>query len=397
MNAVPKTPAPKLGRAARALWTLRENASFLNHGSYGACPLPVLSAQAALRQQLEAHPDAFMARIHPDGGHAAVRDVARALAWYVGASEPDLAMVENATHGVHAVLQSVPLARGDEVLSTDHQYGAVRLAIEVRCRDTGAAPRVVPLPLPIEADGIVERVLGAIGPRTRLVVLDHITSPTALRLPLERIVPELVRREIPVLVDGAHTLGQIDLDLAALDADWHVSNVHKWLYGPRGSAVLFASPRAAARTRPLIASHFVGLGFPRAFDYIGTRDYTAWLAAPAALEFRRSLEGAGIRAHVRSLVDAGSRALENAGARPVAPRDEAMWMRAFELPQARAATQADADEVMRGLWERERIQIRCAIVANRLLLRFCAQAYVEADELHALGRALARHGWPARS
>jgi isopenicillin-N epimerase len=161
--------------------------------------------------------------------------------------------------------------------------------------------------------------------------------------------------------------------------------------------VLYTADRAAARTRPLITSHYIGQGYPAAFDYIGTRDYTAWLTLPAALAFRRSLDAAGIDAHVRALIDTGSDALESLGARPVAPRDPSLWMRAFVLPQPRAATQADADEVMRTLWERERIQIRCAIVAGSLLLRICGQAYVEADELRALGDALGRHGWPGRS
>ncbi len=263
-------------------------------------------------------------------------------------------------------------------------------------RETGATPRVVCLPVPVDADGISERVLAAIGPRTRLAVLDHITSPSALRLPLERLVPELARRGIPVLIDGAHALGHIDLDLAALGADWHVSNGHKWLYSPRGSAVLHTAQRVAAITQPLIKSHYVELGYPRAFDYIGTRDYTAWLSMPAALAFRRSLDAAGIATHVRGIIDAGSAALESVGAKPAAPMDATLWMRAFVLPQNRAATQADADAVMRTLWERERIQIRCAIVAHKLLLRISAQAYVEADEMRVLGDALARHGWPDR-
>jgi len=389
--------APSLGRAARSQWTLRENASYLNHGSYGACPLPVLAAQAALRQQLEGHPDAFMDRIKPDGATLAVRAVAREIGPTIGAAEHQLAMVENATHGVHAVLHSVALQPGDEVLATRHQYNAVRLAIEARCRQAGAVPREVSLPVPANADDIATRVLEAVGPKTRLAVLDHITSPSALRLPLESLLPEFRRRGIPVLVDGAHALGQIDLDLAALGAEWYVTNAHKWLYSPRGSAVLFAADAVAASTRPLVTSHYVGLGFPRAFDYIGTRDYTAWLSVPAGLAFRRSLDAADIRGHVRHLVDVGSEALQAVGALAVAPRDDSLWMRAFVLPQRRDATADDAAHVMRTLWEAERIQIRCAVLDGRLLLRFCAQAYVEADELRALGDALSRHGWPARS
>jgi isopenicillin-N epimerase len=216
-------------------------------------------------------------------------------------------------------------------------------------------------------------------------------------LPVERLIPELRRRGIPVLLDGAHAIGQLPLRLDALGADWYVSNMHKWAYAPRGSAMLYASPAAAPLTRPVLTSHYIGMGFPHSFDYVGTRDYTTWLAVPRALQFLRELDTTRLWAHEAHLVDTATTALLAAGAQVVAPAALSAAMRAFLLPQRRPAIDADAAQVIRTLWEKERIQIRCARISGKLLLRVCAQAYVAAEEMQALGAALAKHGWPDRA
>ena len=384
-----------LGRALRSQWLLREG-SFLNHGSYGACPRVVLDEQARLRMELEQHPDAFMARVKPDGAERALREAARPLAEFAGTVGARMAFVESATAGVQAVLNALPLGPGDHVLLTDHQYNAVRLAVEMRCRDTGATPVVVRIPLPTDADSIMERVLQAADHRVKLVLLDHITSPTALVFPVQQLASELRRRGIPVLVDGAHAIGQVPLDLDQLGADWYVTNLHKWLYAPKGSAMLYASPGAAPLTRPVLTSHYIGMGFPDAFDYVGTRDYSGWLSAPRALAFLQELGAERVREWEAQLIARASEALQAAGAREIAPAALSAAMRAFLLPQRRPATDADAALVMRTLWDEERIQIRCARIGGGLLLRVCAQAYVDGDEMDRLGAALARHGWPDR-
>jgi isopenicillin-N epimerase len=384
-----------LGRAARAHWTLRDG-SFLNHGSYGACPRVVQDEQARLRDEMERHPDAFMARIHPDKPERAVRRVADSLAEFTGTIAARVALVENATTGVQAVLNCLPFGPGDHILITDHQYNAVKLAVEARCLQTGATPIVVRIPLPTDADAIVERVLDAADERVKLVVLDHITSPSALVFPVERIIPALRRRGIPLLLDGAHAIGQIPLALDELGAEWYITNMHKWLYAPRGAALLHASAGAAPLTRPVLTSHYIGMGFPHSFDYVGTRDYTAWLSVPRAIAFFRELGAERLWAHQQALIARGSEALLAAGAQEAAPATLSAAMRAFILPQRRPATDADAAMVIRTLWEQERIQIRCARIGGTLLLRLCAQAYVETDEVEKLGAALARHGWPGR-
>ncbi|MBK6674070.1 MAG: aminotransferase class V-fold PLP-dependent enzyme [Proteobacteria bacterium] len=188
-----------------------------------------------------------MARMHPDREQREPRAVARELAAFAGTTSDHIALVENATTGVQAVLNSLPFGPGDHILITDHQYNAVRLGVEARCRETGATPVVVRIPLPTTSDDIVERILAAADARVRLVILDHITSPSALVLPVERLIPELRRRGIPVLIDGAHAIGQLPLQLDALGADWYVSNMHKWaLRAARQRAALCLAGRGAA-------------------------------------------------------------------------------------------------------------------------------------------------------
>lgn len=399
MNAAipePREPPP-LGRWTRPLWMLREDGTFLNHGSYGANPRVVQEEHNRLRVQMEQHPDAFIARIQPiAGSERALRKVAGTLAAFTGTSGERIALVENTTTGVQAVLNSLPFGPGDEILITDHQYNAVRLAVEARCRDTGASPRVVRIPLPTSADEILARVLDAARAPVKLAILDHLSSSTALLFPVEQLVPELRRRGIPVFIDGAHAIGQVPLALDALQADWYITNMHKWAYAPRGSAMLYASRGAAPLTRPVLTSHYIEMGFPHSFDYVGTRDYSAWLAVPRALAFLQELGIERLRDHNMRIVRTGSAALLAAGAVEIAPLAMSAAMRAFHLPQCRPATDADALAVIRDLWEQERIQIRCARLGGMLLLRFCAQAYVDDSDVQRLGEALQRRGWPAR-
>lgn len=395
MSAVVSTPP--FGQPARALFSLAQGAAFLNHGSYGAVPLVAQEAQRRLRAEMERSPDEFFERIQPTGPEQAPRRIAGALAGLLATSADRIALAENTTSGVEAVLDSFPLAPGDEVLITDQQYNAVRLGVLRRCRAAGARARIAAIPLPATRESTVRAVLEAVGPATRIAVLDHITSGSAMVLPVEQIIPALRERGVAVLLDGAHCIGQVPLNLPALGADWYVTNAHKWLYAPRGSALVWSSPTAPVQPLPLVTSHYVGLGFPRAFDYIGTRDYTAWLATAEAIGFFEVQQAQGLWAWEAALVDVGSRAMIAAGAQPLAPRDMCAAMRAFQLPQRREATEADGDAVVEALWSRERIRIRCVANAGRLLLRFSAQAYVTEEELRRLGEALDRHGWPARA
>jgi isopenicillin-N epimerase len=393
------TDAPlRYGKALRGLWALAPGARFLNHGSFGACPHEVLAAQERLRLEMEAQPDVFFREsiVPGETTPTPLRAAAGALAEFVGTRAENVAFLENATAGAQAVLRSMSFGAGDEILITDHTYNAVRLMVEARCAETGARARVVTLPMPATAQGIVEAFRAQVTPAVRLAIVDHITSPTALVMPLESLMPELRRFDARVLVDGAHAVGQLPLALDALGADWYVSNAHKWLFAPKGTAFLHASAAAAPATLPLVVSHFVGLGFPRAFDYVGTRDYTSWLAVPAALRFFDSLQPGRAQRYRADLLEHAARLLAGLGATTVGADDLCGAMRSFALPTQRVATPLDAEALMRSLWQRHRIQAMAVAFAERLLLRVSAQVYVDLEDLDALASALSADGWPGR-
>ncbi len=381
----------------RPLWVLAEEGTFLNHGSFGACPRVVLAAQARIREAMESQPDQFFrGGIMPGEGVTTLRTAASDLAAFVNAGHDQLAFIENATVGVQAVLRSVDLGPGDRVLITDHTYNAIRLQVEARCAETGATPLVVKIPIPASAESVVEAFREALIAKVRLAIVDHITSPTALLMPLDRIVPLLRGSGALVLVDGAHAIGQIPLDLRSLEVDWYVSNMHKWLYAPKGSAFLYASRAVAGRTRPNVVSHYLELGFPHSFDFTGTRDNSAWLAVPAAIRFFEDLDPAAARRYQGRLLRIVSDILPTIGARPVGPTDMCAAMRSFVLPTAREVTLADSAEVMRVLWEKDRIQAMATVFRAELLLRVSAQVYVDEGDINRLLDALDRRGWPGR-
>jgi isopenicillin-N epimerase len=384
------------GRGLRPAWALDPGGTFLNHGSFGACPRAVLAEQARWRALMESQPDRFFRDEVSPERPAALRAAAGRLAAFVGTTGEALAFVENATSGVQAALRSMPLAPGDRVLTCDHTYNAVRLMVEARCAETGALPVVVRLPFPADEEGIVAAFEAALDGDVALAILDHITSPSAIVMPLGRLLPRIRATGARVIVDGAHAVGQLALDVEVVGADWYASNAHKWLFAPRGCAFLHARGDAAALTRPLVVSHHVAMGFPRSFDWVGTRDVTPWLSVPAAIDFFEQLQPAELRAHNARLVDYATERLEPLGARPVAARMLCASMRSFELPTTRRATREDAQGLMRSLWERHRIQSMAVELGGRLLVRVSGQAYVEEEDVLALAAALREDGWPAR-
>ena len=269
-------------------WSLDPSVDFLNHGSFGACPHPVRAAQRALHDRLERQPVQFLGRdLDP------LLDAARtALADFVGAEAAGLVFVTNATSGVNTVLRSLALAPGDELLTTDHVYPACRNALEAVAARHGARVVVAPVPFPIASPAlVVEALIAAVTPRTRLALVDHVTSPTALVWPVEAIIAALAARGIDTLVDGAHAPGMVPLDVGALGAAYYTANCHKWLCTPRGAAFLHVRADRRGAVHPLVTSR--GATSPRTdrsrlhleFDWTGTQDPTACLVIPAAIRF----------------------------------------------------------------------------------------------------------------
>jgi len=270
----------------RPRWTLDPAITFLNHGSFGACPREVIDAQAELRAQIEREPVHFYVR-----SLAPLLDAARGkVAEFVGAAPADLVFVRNATSGVNAVLRSLDFSPGDRILITDHAYNACRNVLDYVAERYGVTVDVASIPFPIaDPAQATQAILDTVRPKTRLALLDHVSSPTGLVLPLAEIVAGLRERGVESLVDGAHGPGMLELDLDSLGAAYYTGNLHKWVCAPKGAAILHVRRDRQAGLRPASISHGYsnrhrGPTFHDEFDWTGTDDPTSWLCAPVAIE-----------------------------------------------------------------------------------------------------------------
>jgi len=330
-------------------WPLDADVTYLNHGSYGACPWPVLRSQDEWRTRLERHPTLFMGT-QLDGHMAHVRT---RLGEYLHADPDDLALVPNATTGVNTVLRSLELAAGDEILTTDHEYNAVLNVIRRVADVAGATAVVAPVPFPADSpEQVLDAILGRATQRTRLAVVSHVTSPTGIVFPIARIVAALAERGIDTVVDGAHAPGMVALDIDGLGAAYYTGNCHKWLCAPKGSGFLWVRRDRQAGVHPLITSH--GANAPRSgrslfrleFDWTGTFDPTPFLSIPAALDFMANLVPGGwpeVMARNHQLVLAGrGRLLDVLGTpRAAAPEEMVGSIAAVELPADMAPPPGD--------------------------------------------------------
>ncbi|MCP3920609.1 MAG: aminotransferase class V-fold PLP-dependent enzyme [bacterium] len=383
-----------------AHWTLSPDIRFLNHGSFGACPRVVLEAQAELRARLEAEPVRFMAR-ELEGRLDAVRE---ALGSFLGCRPRDLGFVPNATTAVNAVLRSFAFEPGDELVVTNHGYNACSNAARFVTERAGAKVVVADVPFPIRSeDEVVEAVLAKVNDRTRLLLIDHVTSPTAAVLPVERIVRELRERGVETLIDGAHAPGMLALDLDALGAGYYTGNCHKWSCAPKGAAFLHVREDLQESVRPAVISH--GANSPRQgrsrflveFDWEGTDDPTPVLAVPVALEFFEKLLPGGwdeVRTRNRELALEARRILSaTLGTELQTPDTMIGSLATVPLPDGASDGRRDAftvDPLQAVLYDVHRIEVPVFIwpEAPRRWLRISAQLYNSEADYVALAEAL---------
>lgn len=363
-------------------WPLRPGVDFLNHGSFGSCPRPVRSAQDRWRARMESEPVDFLDAELP----GLLRRAASRLAAFIGARGPDLVFVDNATSGANAVLRSLPWRRGDEVALADHAYPAVLNAARHWAGGAGVKVRLARVPFPPKAPSDVTAAFAAaLTSRTRLAIVDHVTSPTALVFPVREIVRLCRRRGVRVLVDGAHAPGMLDLDVPALGADWYAGNCHKWLCAPKGCAFLWASKAAQRGLHPAVISNNYGKGFLEEFDWCGTKDPTAWLAVTAALDFHSRLGGARLRRRNRALALAAGERLARAWRLELAPASMLGSMAALALPFRGRPTENDARRLHETL-RRGGVEVPVFFRLGRLFLRISAAPYNRPPDYDRLER-----------
>jgi len=381
-------------------WPLDPEVVFLNHGSFGACPTPVLAAQAAYRERLESGPVQFL---HRD--LVGLLDEARAeLARFVGADPEELTFVPNATTGVSTVLRSLEFRPGDELLTTNHEYNACRNALDFVAGRSGARVVVAEVPYPVESPAqIVEAILPLVGQRTRLGLFDHVTSLTGMVMPIGDIVAALAERGIDTLVDGAHAPGMVPLDVSSIGPAFYTGNCHKWLCTPKGAALLYVRRDLQGSIRPLTISHGANQPvedrsrFRMEFDWTGTHDPTAYLSVPHAIRFMGGLLPGGwreLRETNRSLALSARRMLcERFGVPPACP-DEMIGTLA-SVPLARGPYRFTTmrlafDPVEHELREKYRIEVPVLDCPDGpgSILRIAAQIYNSFEQYEYLADAL---------
>lgn len=377
-------------------WALDPEITYLNHGTVGAPPRRVLAAQQALRDEMERQPSRFLLRDlvghvgAPREGPTRLRAAAAAVAGFVRARGDDLVFVDNATTGANAVLRSLPLQPGDEILVTDQTYGAVVNAAAFVARERGAHLRSVEVPYPaFDPAALVEAVAGALGPRTRLAIVDHISAESALILPLAEIAARCREKGVPVLVDGAHAPGALDLDIPALGVAWYTGNLHKWCYSPRSCGLLWADPAQQALLHPPVISWGLDKGFLAEFDWVGTRDPTAWLAAPEGIATLRDLGLDAVRGYNHRLAWDGARMLaKRFGTSLEAEERHFGCMVTIPLPQRLGSTRDDATRLRDALLFEDHIEVQMHAGKGRLWVRISAQVYNEMADMDRLADAI---------
>jgi len=386
------------GRDMLKHWPLDPAVTYLNHGTVGVTPRVVLAMQQSIRDDMERQPSRFMLRDlsgwigRPQAAPTRMRLAAAVVARFVAADPDDLVFVDNATAGANAVLRSFPFQPGDEILVTDLGYGAVTKAAHYAARTRGASVTVAALPYPrFDPAGAVAAVEAALTPRTRMAVIDHVTSESAVILPLADIAARCHARGVHVLADGAHAPGMLALDVPSLGIDWYTANLHKWAQAPRSAGFLWARPDRQADLHPPVISWGLDDGFTAEFDWVGTRDPSAWLAAPAGIAFLEELGVDAIRRYNHGLAWRAAAHLTGRWNTALGVGEPHIGsMVTVPLPERLGSTADDALTLRDALLFDDRIEVQVHAGHGRLWARVSAQIYNDDTDIERLGDAVER-------
>lgn len=368
---------------------LDDSVIYLNHGSFGACPKPVFETYQDWQRQLELQPVEFLGRRAKD----LLAQARSVLAEYLHTRPEDLVYTPNPTTAINMVVRSLDLAPGDEILTSDHEYGAMDRTWRFICQKTGAQyiQRSIPLPIGTHAE-FADYFMDGVTPRTRVIFLSHITSPTALIFPVTEICRRARELGITTIIDGAHAPGQLSLDLSEINPDIYTGACHKWLCAPKGSAFLFAHPDIQEGLEPLIFSWGYQSDRPgpsRFIDYHewqGTRDLAAFLSVPRAIQYQQENNWAEVRQRCHALaIKAHTRINSLTGLEALSPPSSEWFqqMVAVRLPPA-----VDPEQISTYLYDQHRIEVLAQTWHDQPLLRVSFQAYNQESDLDALLEAL---------
>lgn len=372
-----------------AEWSFAPGVTYLNHGSFGPPPRAVFEARLEWLRRVAGNPMEYLSRgIEQDRFLA---DASAKLAELVSCAAGDVVFVENSTVGMNVVANSFALRPGDRVLTNDHEYGAVLRVLRGVCERSGAELLVNPLPYPIQsADEVVDAIFRGADERVKLLVVSHVTSPTAVVLPIERICEEARRRGIAVCIDGPHAIAMREVNIAALDCDYYVASLHKWLCAPFGTGFLYVHPRRQDHVRPLTVSWGrTPPGYAKSwrdeFLWLGTRDPSAYLSVPAAINFLAGVGWERFRAHTHALAHfAKNLIVELTGQSPFVPDDAAWYGSMISLP----IPPGDAPTLQKKLADRYGIEIPIVPWRERRFVRPSCHLYTSVQQLHSLRDAL---------
>lgn len=381
-----------------AEWLLDPDFTYLNHGTVGAPPARVLRKQQALRDEIERHPSRFILREltgeepAPWRTQSRLREAAGPVAAFLGSRPEDLVFVPNVTTGTNAVLRSVALELGDEIVISDLAYGAVTLAADAVARERHATVRTIEPPHPVRSrDAIVQSFASALTPRTRLVIVDHITAQTALVMPVAEIAALCRAQGIPVFVDGAHAPGALAVNIPALGVDYYSANLHKWAHAPRSCGILWARADRQENLRHPVSSWGTGKGFRREFEWQATADPTTYLSAPEGIALLQEWDFDAVRGYMHGLAWEAAQLLAARWETPFeTPRDMVGAMVTVALPERAGTTVDEAKRLRLVLLVEDRIEVQLHAWRGRLWTRISAQVYNDRSDIERLADAVLR-------
>lgn len=371
------------------LFQVRKDIAFLNHGSFGACPLPVFEVYQNWQRELERQPVEFLGRrVKP-----LLAEARAALGDFIGTDANNVVFIPNITAGANAIARSLRLEPGDEILATDHEYGAVDRAWRFYSARYGTRYINQPISLPVTtAEAFIEELWAGVTPRTRVIAISHITSSTALIFPIAEVCRRAREAGIITVIDGAHAPGHVDLNLDELGADFYSANCHKWLCAPKGSGFLFARPERQALLDPLIISWGWEADRPGTspfldhYEWVGTSDPSAYLSVPAAIAFQREHNWSRVRAACHLLAsDARERVGALTGLPQIAPDSTDWWMQLCTIPLP-AGT--DPHTLKERLWDDYQVEIPVGMRLGQPTIRVSIQAYNDREDVDRLLEAL---------